>query len=89
MGEVDRIRNTRSRAMQEQLPSAYLLRLNGTHSVPYLKPEFGIRNNKPRLSFIKVNLLPQASWLIFELGLSRIESYRLVFPTTFASRRES
>ncbi|EIC30883.1 hypothetical protein Metal_3212 [Methylomicrobium album BG8] len=36
----------------------------GTHSVPYLKPECGIRNNKTKLSLIKVNLLPQTAWLI-------------------------
>jgi hypothetical protein len=37
----------------------------------YLQLEFGIRNNKPMLSFIKVNLLPQTSWLIPNSGYVR------------------
>jgi hypothetical protein len=49
------------RAIAECVPFAAE---KGTHNVPYLKPEFGIRNNKPMLSFIKVNLLPQTAWPI-------------------------
>jgi hypothetical protein len=50
---------------------------NGTHSVPYLTPEFGIRNNKPLLSFIKVNLLPQTAWLIPNSGFEYERQLRL------------
>jgi hypothetical protein len=62
--------------LQEQLPSAYLLRLTVRTAYP-TKLECGIRNNKPLLSFIKVNLLPQTAWLIPNSGFEYERQLRL------------